>query len=161
MKIVVLDFDGVINSRKYMISIGADKWDDEFNQFDPAAIDRLNTITNATGAKIVVSSTWRLPYLNDDQGIYRLQDLLLKQGVDAEIIGMTPDHVVPMNNILIANGTRATEIQTWLDENPKVKQFVILDDELILGLEKYQVRTFFEDGLQDHHVKQAIFILET
>ena len=117
-KIIFCDVDGVLNSRQYMLSLGSDKWDDPDNQIDPATVVRLNKITNTTGAQIVVSSTWRYAFINDAQGLYRLQDLMLQRGIDADIIGMTPDLASLQGGIFLANGTRGTEIQAWIDDNP-------------------------------------------
>jgi hypothetical protein len=168
-KIIFLDIDGTLNSRQYILQQG-DLWDHPSNKYtpdgkfmqsemDPLAVARLNRITDATGAKIVVISTWRLSYLDDDQGIYRLQDCLLSFGITGEIIGMTPEHVVPHGSILVANGHRGTEVQTWLQEHPEVNSFIILDDETVMGYSDHQLKTEFETGLLDTHVEQVIALL--
>jgi len=56
MKVNFLDIDGMLNSGQYIKVLDGD-FDVPINQMDPVAVARLNTITDATGAKIVVSST--------------------------------------------------------------------------------------------------------
>lgn len=147
------DFDGVLNSANYIKSIG-NKFDDPKYQIDPEAVIRLNSITDATGALIVVSSTWRLAFDHLDD----LITCLSSYGITGKIIGMTPHKPNSTRN------TRGKEIQAWLDnrrlhEND-IDSFVILDDDPGVGkLKSYLVRTYFADGLQDHHVNTVINIL--
>ena len=54
MKIIFLDFDGVLNSEKYLHSCG------QFGVvLDPSRLILLEQIVKATGAQIVLSSSWR------------------------------------------------------------------------------------------------------
>ena len=137
MKVVFLDFDGVINTHE-----GA---------WDSAAIARLNRITDATGAVIVVSSSWREAFPDpedasrceapmatrttdgapatlrcqacrgcQEETLAILRDFLAGSGVTAKVIGLTP---------VLDGEPRGREIQAWLDENRKsVEGYVILDD---------------------------------
>ena len=60
MKIIFLDIDGVLCTAK---SVGLLKTNIDgrlAKQFDPDCVVRLNHITDATGAQIVISSSWRL-----------------------------------------------------------------------------------------------------
>jgi hypothetical protein len=170
--VIMLDIDGVLNSRQYIDSLVAqDQWDGpevkytadgKFlqSEMDPLAVARLNRITNATDAKIVVSSTWRLAFHNDAQGLYRLQDCFLSYGIIGEIIGMTPDFVSQTGSLLLAHGTRSDEIREWISHSDiKISSLVILDDETITGFDGQFIQTKFETGLLDEHVDQAIAIL--
>ena len=56
VKIVVLDFDGVLNSTAYQVRRNAGGR----LGLDPEAVVRLNRLIADTGAEVVVSSTWRL-----------------------------------------------------------------------------------------------------
>ena len=60
MRIVFLDFDGVLNSHAYF-NARTEKFEDvgEAGELDPTAVERLNRIIDATGALVVVSSSWR------------------------------------------------------------------------------------------------------
>jgi hypothetical protein len=151
MKILFLDIDGVLNSRTYlMVCYKQGMVPDD--KIDPDAVKRLNQITDATGASIVVSSTWRLPYVWHNN-VADLRKLLKKVGITATILGATPDHQ--------RSHGRGGEIQDWMDNcGQQIDSFVILDDDNDMGkLDKFLVKTTFTDGLQDVHVKAAVEIL--
>ena len=173
MKIVFLDIDGVICTQEeifhdpekkksgeikiedYMRRVDG-KW---LHMFSPVAVAALNHITNTTGAKLVISSTWR------NKGVDRLKIHFKEQGVTGEIIGITPyvyneEHKCKM---------RGGEIQVWLDKNPGVESFVILDDDSdMLHLLPRLVKTMWDDyektgepeGLVMKHAEQAIKMLQ-
>lgn len=148
MKVLFLDIDGVLNSRKYILQMD-ELWDDPKNQMDPLAIARLNTITSKTGASIVVSSTWRLAFKHYPD---KLADCMASYGIAAPVIGMTDD--------LVRDGlARKDEIRSWLNNHPEVEAFVILDDETLDTFSDHHIKTRFDDGLQDVDVLRAIGIL--
>jgi hypothetical protein len=155
MILLFLDVDGVLNSRDY-ISRDDVNFDDPDQQMDPDAIARLNQITDATGASIVVSSTWRLGWLDDSNGLDKLQYSFKLYGITGKIIGMTPHKPNCIRN------QRGKEIQAWLDFNRinmtnDVEKFVILDDDADMGkLKDHLVLTKFKNGLQDKHVEEII-----
>ena len=158
MKVIFLDIDGVLNSKKYITSM-KDLWDDPKYQMDPLAVARLNRITDTTGADIVVSSTWRLAFTHH---LDKLQDCMASYGITGRVIGMTPDLVAMDYNLYMAKPTRGGEIDQWLfdNTNPMAKDYVIvLDDETVDGWRHVHVKTNFDDGLQDSHVDQAIALL--
>ena len=152
LKIIFLDIDGVLNSKQYKREIGS-KFDDPQYQIDPLAVKRLNAIVSATGAKIVISSTWRFSFIRYADALQRLQDCFADYGVD-EIIDYTPQ-------ILATDGTplvsfRADEIKEWLKDKQNL-HFVVLDDiDMSDEFGDRMILTFEEDGLQDYHVSQAI-----
>jgi len=161
MKVLFLDIDGVMNSRRYINRIDVD-FDDPKYQMDPDAVIRLNAICNQTGAHIVVSSTWRKAFI---YYLDKLQDCIASYGITAQVIGMTPDYVLD-------GLSRKDEIVAWLDgyptlswldaypntQKPDVESYVILDDEFI-DIPGHLVQTKFDDGIQDHHVRMAVSIL--
>lgn len=154
MKILFLDIDGVLNSHEFWIrcrELGLIPDD----QIDPQAVERLNRLTDATGAKIVVSSTWRLPYVWNKQ-LAMLVTRLQKVGIKAEIIGMTPDHQKQYG--------RGGEIQAWMlqarQDGMDIESFAILDDDSDMGnLMDYLVKTTMAYGLQETHVEAVIQLL--
>jgi hypothetical protein len=118
-------------------------------------VERLNEITRATGAVIVVSSTWRIC---NEAEFARLIDYLKQEGVEAEIIGRTPR--VPSRRTAEGHEARGIEIQDWLDENP-VDKFVILDDDSDMEhLMPYLVHTTWNDGISEENVAEAIALLK-
>ena len=149
MKIIFLDFDGVLNSRRWIEEHHHLFPDDHIfmhENVDEQAVARVQKIIDATGAKIVISSTWRL--LNS---LEKLKKLLAAHGLSGEVIGVTP-----RGN----RGERGDEIQTWVDENGPIESFVILDDDSDMAhLMDKLVQTTFDLGLQDEHVDAAIQML--
>lgn len=62
MKIIFLDFDGVMDTAYYdhILSKEGKPLDDEYGAiFDPYCIQNLKRIIEETGADIVVSSSWK------------------------------------------------------------------------------------------------------
>lgn len=87
MKIIFLDFDGVIctsdSIRKAHISVDKKLYEQE--QINAEKIKLLNQIVKATDAKIVISSAWR--YLHSTQ---ELLVFLRRKGFEGKIVGTTP-----------------------------------------------------------------------
>lgn len=140
MKIIFLDFDGVL-------VLEAD-----FRKAQRRCVEQLNRITNATGAKIVVSSTWRL--LHGD-----CKDLLKLWGVTGEVIGHTPTEPTSKGGIIEVHRSRGGEIQHWILENGFAGDFVVIDDEITSFLPDRQVGTDFRHGLTEERADLAIAIL--
>lgn len=154
MKVIFLDIDGVLNSGAYIKRLDGD-FDQPINQIDPVAVVRLNHLTDTTGAKIVVSSTWRLSFLGQcAEPLKSLQGCLRTYGITGSVIDMTPNKANCVRN------RRGKEIQAWMDENPGVEKFIIIDDDSDMGrLRTHLILTKFEDGIQDIHVDRIIEIL--
>lgn len=155
MKIIFLDIDGVLNSRQWMLECDGE-FDQPINQIDPKAVVRLNRITDATGAKIVVSSTWRLGFLMKcADPVLSLKGCLRTYGITGEVIDMTPSKPNCIRN------QRGKEIQAWLDDNySRVDKFIIIDDDSDMGkLKSKHFKTLFEDGLTDAIADKIIKVL--
>jgi hypothetical protein len=144
--IVFLDFDGVLNSAQWMQSQGAHR-----PPFDPAAVARLNVLIKRTGARVVVSSSWRKDVGTDDRVPY-VQGILTGIGCHCYVVGATPYG---------AGIERGLEIQQWIDTYPKrIGAFVILDDDSDMAhLAHRLVQTNWETGLLDEHVERAAAML--
>lgn len=149
MKILFLDIDGVLNSQRFFNTLPHGFTTTRSDEIlDPEAIDRLNKIIRETGAKIVVSSSWRIGL-----SLVELQILLKDHGVEGEVIGMTP-------SINKKGRVRGDEIQAWLNDHLEVIDFVILDDDSDMRhLMPALVKTSHNEGLLDVHVEQAIKML--
>lgn len=105
MKIIFLDLDGVLNVYP--------QGHDEFGAiFHAHFVDNLKRIIDETGAKIVISSTWRM------SGLSEMQRMWKERNLPGEVIDVTP----------IMNTERGEEIAEWLREN-QVDNFCILDDD--------------------------------
>lgn len=96
MKIVFLDIDGVINRSRTNHHVVPTRNEPLPIPVDPACVACLNRLIKETGAKIVISSSWRK--------YARWQDLgpaLVRHGLVGEVIGETPD--LPNNETWLAN----------------------------------------------------------
>jgi hypothetical protein len=168
LRLVFLDLDGVLNSHAYLYAqskIGEPHYDSrepgEAGAIDPEPVKRLNRLIDATGAKVVVSSSWR-----HGRSVARLRELLGSRGFTGEVIGKTPD-CVPNNDHMSARhvGARGDEIHAWIQSSPLygvelIESFVILDDDDDMSLVADRlVLTSFDTGLTDAHVDRAIAML--
>src|SRR3954453_4989022 len=104
MKVVFLDIDGVLNSdatpnpRKLPYVV------------DRKLLRRFKTLLKRTGAKAVLSSTWRY----DPAGLFSARH------AGIPFIGTTPD---------MPRRPRREEVLAWLAAHPRVKRYAIIDDE--------------------------------
>lgn len=159
---IFLDIDGVLNSRSYM-EHRRHLPRPTPHSIDALTIPRLNAITDRTGAKIVISSTWRLGWNpeTDPSPVWRLYRILTAHGVTGDIIDVTPSYDDSENDGRIILGReRGHEIQAWLDANPGVESFAILDDDAdMVHLKHRLVQTHFETGLLDEHVERVVVML--
>lgn len=148
MKVIFLDFDGVLNSAKYLAACS------EFGVvIDPARMVFLKRIVDATGAKIVLSTSWReyWPATAENPTGKRINEIF--SAYDLQIFDKTP----------MLHAKREREIKSWLDEHPEVENFVVLDDRLLGGdfLEGHFVKTSNHfDGLDAEDAEKAIAILK-
>ena len=154
MKILFLDIDGVLNSKRYDDTRGSVS---SFN-IDESRLPLVKEIIDRTDAEIVLSSTWRRKLYNNirpkcGEGT-RL--LFTFEKYSLKISYITPD--------IGDNVSRPQEILAWLSEHKgEVDAFAILDD--AFGgwgeLEDYLVRTNYRigRGLERRHVDAAVAIL--
>jgi hypothetical protein len=177
MNVLFLDVDGVLNSEAFLRKLdeqhrqlghtepSSPKHETTCtcyrleNQIDRDAVARLNRLVAQTGAKIVVSSSWRL--LLDPPELHRV---LAGHGLVAEIIGETPDG--PNDPEIRAELSdsdrifRGHEIDAWLRKHPEVERWVILDDSGDMVMHKNRlVQTDAQEGLLDEHVDLAIRVM--
>ncbi len=154
MKVIFCDVDGVLNSSEYMTYCYYNKIDPD-DRMDPKAVKLLNELTDKTGAKIVVSSTWRLPFVHSNN-LRDLVTIFKNNGVTGDIIGMTPDLWAKKHNRV-----RGDEIKDWMDNcGFEIESFVILDDDSDMGeLWQSLIKTTTKSGLQRVHILEAIQVL--
>ena len=149
MKICFLDIDGVINSEDYAIyRFYGKKFDlDEF--IDERPIVMLNYIIEQTGAKVVLSSSWRGDWENTEKR-------LKAGGFQYNIFDVTPYD---------PNRFRGKEIKMWIDKYEKdhepLESYVILDDDddMLSEQENNFVHCNFQHGLTCKETYKAIDIL--
>jgi hypothetical protein len=121
----------------------------KFNQLDPFCIERLNRITRATNADIVISGGWNLYFYDDEFHI--LKRHIKECGVQGNIIGYIN------YNICV---DKIEEIDAWIKDN-NINSFIILDYwKDMRHLEKFSIKTDYDFGIEDYHVEQAVRILK-
>lgn len=150
-RIIFLDFDGVLNSARWLATQQGWKRN-VLKRFDPDAVARLNHITHTTDANIVVSSSWRYRY-----ALPRLRSLLESVGVHGHV-----SDIIPAPGFERVDFERWEAIRDWLDgeSTPFPQHFIILEDEEPMAdLEPRCVRTTYQHGLLDLHVERAITLL--
>ena len=144
MKILFLDFDGVINPLlKY----------DGHGKFSKIACSHVQTmLVKIPDLRIVVSSSWRV------YGLPAVRDILKTNGIDpTKVIDVTEGPKEKPNQ----KHAREHHIEHWLRVHPEVDNFVILDDEAeIDDLKEHYVNTNPYVGFTQRDMEKALKILE-
>ena len=131
---------------------------DAFAPFDERCVERLAAIVEATGATIVLSSSWRAR-----------ADAVAVIERRFRAFGLPLSEKVPLPTTDINyHSVRQWEIARYLDKNP-ARRWVALDDEDLVGGEECAARRALfvgrvstidsTVGLQDAHVDEAIRVL--
>jgi hypothetical protein len=147
-RVVFLDVDGVLNSATWFDQRGPrppgrPHFD---HNIDPVAIRHLNRLTGATGAALVITSTWR-----KGCSLRQLRADFTRTGCWGHVISKTLD---------LSPAARGVEIAAWLKTHRWVTTFVILDDDADMGaLSAHLVQTSHETGLTEADVDRAIALL--
>lgn len=157
LRVLFLDIDGVLNSSAYLAANpGAfDRGgpDGYLSMFDPTACARLQVVLTVTGAKIVISSSWRIVHKIDE-----IRGYLAAKGVTAEVIDFTPSggydlggyNDFPTDAKLTCRGA---EILAWVDARPELESYAVVDDNSDMdGVRERFVQTTWERGLQPEHM---------
>ena len=142
-KYILLDFDGVVTSKTYTMKCYREHARENIfgmDWFNPDCIAALKKIVDETGARIVVSSSWR------DLSIDQLQRIWESIPMPGELVETTPVWIL----------TKKEAIEQWIKQHPD-DRYVILDD-ADLGLEN-QVRTNPRVGITMEDAVKAIEIL--
>ena len=136
-RVIFLDIDGVVAPIL--------RWD-RYGDLNRACIQVLNDIVAASGAEVVVSSTWR-----HGKTVAELQAILHAEGFVGRVVDKTPSD--------IRGAYRGDEIAAWLADHP-AGGFVIIDDHADMGeLRSHLLLTEPAHGLQPAHVPRALAIL--
>lgn len=146
-KYIFLDVDGVLNCENSYKRIPRHS-----PHLEDGMISLLKQLVTVTGAKIVLSSSWRLSARSMDDLLNKFDEFGLN------LYGVTPDSF----------GCRAQEIMRWMECHSLHKDncaFVILDDETIEEpLRSHQVKTSWygkDGGLQHKHVNECLTLFES
>ena len=148
MKVIFLDFDGVITTYQSKWKIDMDK------------VKIINDICDKTDAKIVVSSSWRIGYRGV---VHTFQEYLKQYFVKNEYIGLFKfnkfiDNIVGMTE---SGSCRGNEIKFYMNDHPEVENYVIIDDDSDMC--DYQLFNFVQtdtyEGITERDAKLCINIL--
>ena len=157
--LVFLDVDGVLNSGDGNNAIGQLILDgfvpvhQDQRWFQPRHIRLLNAIELRSGARLVLSSTWRLSH---HEGA--VEALMKEAGYRGRGFFGKTDSGGP---------TRGAEIRRYLSYHHILKwarpvPYVVLDDDWDKDLDPdHFVQTDYQEGLAERHVERALKILGT
>jgi hypothetical protein len=123
----------------------SNRYDKYGDAFDPRCMMHLERIIRATGAKLVISSTWR------NAGFDVMVEMWNHRNYYGEIIGITPTD---------EKRFRGNEVKTWI-EKYGADRYVILDDDSDFLPEQQNnfIRTDSIFGLSYGDAEKAIKIL--
>jgi hypothetical protein len=182
MKIIFLDIDGILNCEdayraghcQYVEWIWEDGRKDHYQRFCSWSKELLNRLIRETGAKIVISSTWRLSGIDFMKKVWELEEM------EGEIIGITPS--MRTKDIRIPRGM---EIDYFLEndlgfkhvnwdektqrkymDKSGLENYIILDDDSDM---LYKQRNHFvhvlssprnTEGFNEHYYQKAKLMLD-
>jgi hypothetical protein len=161
-KIIFLDFDGVLNTEHYqgLLRYQGEPWQDEHGAFfDPNAVKQLRRIIDATGADIVIESSWK--YL----GLDAMKELWKVRNLPGRVIDITPSSV--SDEYLLKNldttmiHCKGMEIASWLSEQAEDIRYAIIDDEYVIldSQLPHFILTNPYEGITEEQTNRAISIL--
>lgn len=155
-KCIFLDFDGVITTLKSNWAIDNEK------------VELVKQICDATGAKIVISSSWRrytleatIESITKQETVYRHKafpypDLIID--ITSRMYGFKYGNKEKHYGLC-----RGVEIDRWLWEHEDVTNYVILDDDsdMLLCQREHFIKTHALRGISKRDVIKAIKILNS
>ena len=162
--VIFLDVDGVLNcetSKSYVITEDGKI----LTGIDKDKVKRLAWIVAATGADIVLTSSWR-------NGWYASNGFLFGSTALSNHAKYLRNHLYKKGKFFIRDKTltshkgRGEEIIIWLEMHPQTKAWVVLDDEEWSDfyehdeIMRHWVKTDYETGLTDEDATAAIQILK-
>lgn len=153
MKVIFLDIDGVLNFASCEARAPGG-----FIGISEARVKLLRQIVDATGARIVLTSTWKMEWSKDDEectanGLY-LTKKLRRHGL--HILDKTKEASPSM---------RGKGINDWLKKNDHVTDWIVLDDDIFPdyeaeGIMPHLIKTSFSNGgMNENDAAKAIELL--
>jgi len=163
MKIIFLDIDGVLNNQIFYTERSQGERNPDGvktlgGDIDERCVALLNHLIEQTGAKVVISSTWR------HSGIEYCREHLEAKGFKGEIIDVTP-------GLRHEGCVRGNEIHHWINKNAEMlcgsrvgadfKEYVIFDDDgdMLLWQRNNFILVDSYCGLTPNQCYRAKFIL--
>lgn len=148
MKVIFLDFDGVMDTAyydNYLNYMGLPEKDKYGVVLDPDCIANLRRIIDETGADIVVSSTWK-----DFMTYKEILEMWEYRKLPGFVTDTTPT----------CSRKRGDEIDSWLEECNTECEYVIIDDMDETQFNEHQYDRLFVvnpyDGLNEQTAEKVI-----
>ena len=116
MKIIFLDFDGVLNSLQQAIAMKGKGNPYSAENIDKVSLGLVKWVCDMTDARIVISSTWRSMGKGCIEGIFEAHGWRMPP-----IVGITPR----------SGGIRGDEIKSWMNSFPSIGGHTITDHVII------------------------------
>lgn len=149
MKVLFLDFDGVLNGDAYVRRQGRCGV-----LLDPEKLALLKRIIDATDTKIVLSTSWRehwSPMREEcDEIGEEINRIFRRHGM--EIYDKTPNKTMG----------REKNMRRWLEDHPRVTHYAALDDQFLEAdflKDHFVLTSNLRGGLDEEDVQKAISIL--
>lgn len=154
--VIFLDIDGVLNNENTI-----EKTPAGYTGIDDLLLENLKCVIERTGAKIVLSSSWKEewdhnPEKMSAEGQYLENKLGSKK---ISIVGKIED--IEGNSIY-----RAASIERYLRNNKSIKSYLVIDDEEFdfaehTDIASHLLMTNWEIGFQYAQIDRAVEILDT
>lgn len=158
MKLIFLDIDGVLNSdttyKAWRLMPANTR--SLRDLIAPKMVANLNKITDASGAGLVISSSWRMDLAFKDPN--ELVKLLKECGVTGSIVGETPHSW--------EKSLRHEEITAFLQvfaDHSELSGIAVIDDcfegkgmSEFVGYKEHLIMPNVRHGLQQKHINQAL-----
>lgn len=147
MKVIFLDFDGVVNACNGVF-------------VDFKFVNELKKVISATGAKVVVTSQKR-----DDAlvaGTFPLEKSFCYKNYVQPLFekGVEIYDYTPFISGAKMEETRELEIESYLEQHPEIEEFLIVEDDYVMQrLYEHQIFIEYSGGFVSLYVKPAIQIL--
>lgn len=133
MKVIMLDFDGVLNNwNEKRIQSG-----NPFSQSNIKPIIKLFRYCQHNNVKIVISSAWNIAGLKDCKEC-------ISKSIDKKLVDEVVISCTRYSNDLL-NPVRNNEILEWLDNHKEVTNWIAIDDDFDY-YEKYRSQVMMIDG---------------
>lgn len=164
MKLIFLDFDGVLNSQKFLRSDFFRKSIEGLTDaelyllkyeymLDPEAIKLVNDLVSRSDGLVIASTSHRTKYT-----LGEINTMLKNRGATFEIKAKTPQGIPKKFSLSVDRGDEIQEYLSLLKET--VEGFVILDDHNNMAhLSDHLVLTSDRRGLTSEDVEDALKIL--
>lgn len=169
MRVLFLDFDGVVNSIDWMrrrqkltedermafyLRPKTEAW--ALHSIDPDAVKVVNELVSKLDARVVISSSWRTMY-----PLNRLEEFLRYHGFTHHLLGATPEltEVIPGHQVY-AGVARSREIEAWLRMLPEglvgPRDYLAIDDEEFASYQGRIYQTSYDYGLRAQDVERIL-----